>query len=101
MHDLLQRFFACCEAVLRGDAQMLDQLRAYGFTCEPGHWTFSLPELHRYLTAGQEVDYRLWRKQLFASDLNTRLRVLGAEIAILDNCGKVDASLYGLRCLRA
>lgn len=93
------RFYACCEAVLSGDAQLLEQLRAYGFTCAPGHWAFSLPELHRYLTAEQEMDYRLWRKQLYASDINARLRALGAEIAILDNRSKVDASLYGLRHL--
>ena len=99
MSDPFQRFLDCCEAVLRGDAQMLEQLRVYGFTCEPGHWAFSLPELHRYLDAGQEMDYRLWLKQLYASDINTRLRELGAEIAILDNRGKADASLYGLRRL--
>ena len=101
MSEPLQRFFECCEAVLRGDAQMLEQLCAYGFTCAPGHWVFNLPELHRFLDAGQEMDYRLWRKQLFASDLNTRLRDLRAEIVIVDNRGKVDASLYGLRRLPA
>jgi hypothetical protein len=99
MSEPLQRFIECCEAVLRGDAPLLEQLRAEGFTCEPGGWTFSLPELHRYLDAGQGRDYRRWLKQLYASDTNTRLRELGAEIAILDNRGKVDASLYGLRRL--
>jgi hypothetical protein len=99
MKDPLQRFFDCCEAVLCGDAQLLEQLRAYGFSCESGGWTFSLPELHRYLDARQGMAYRRWRKQLYASDINTRLRGLGAEIVILDNRGKVDASLYGLRRL--
>ncbi len=99
MHEPLQRFMDCCEAVLRGDAQVLEQLRAQGFSCEPGHWTFGLPELHRYLNAGQGEDYRHWLKQLYASDINTRLRELGAEIAIVDNRGKVDASLYDLRPL--
>lgn len=99
MSESLQRFIECCQAVLRGDAQMLEQLRAEGFTCAPGHWAFSLPELHRYLTAGQEMDYRRWLKQLYASDTNMRLRALGAEIVIVDNRGKVDASLYGLRRL--
>lgn len=99
MNDPLQRIFDCCEAVLRGDTQMLEQLRTYGFTCEPGHWAFSLPELHRYLDAGQGMDYRRWLKQLYASDINTRLRELGAEIAILDNRGKVGSSLYCLRRL--
>jgi hypothetical protein len=99
MSDLLQRFLDCCQAVLRGDAQVLEQLRAQGFSCEPGHWTFGLAELHRYLDAGQGMAYRLWLKQLYASDINTRLRELGGEIAIVDNRGKVDASLYGLRRL--
>jgi hypothetical protein len=99
MNDPLLRFFDCCEAVLRGEAQLLAQLRTHGFACEPGHWTFGLPELHRYLDAGQGTEYRLWLKQLYASDINTRLRRLGAEIVIVDNRGKVDASLYGLRCL--
>jgi len=89
----------CCEAVLRDDAQMLEQLRAHGFSCEPGHWTFGLPELDRYLKVGQGADYRLWLKQLYASDINSRLRKLSAEIAIVDNRGKVDASLYSLRRL--
>jgi hypothetical protein len=101
MNDPLQRFFSCCEAVLRGDAQLLEQLRAQGFSCEPGSWTFSLPELHRYLDAGQGMAYRLWLKQLYASDINTRLRQLGAEIVIVDNRGEVDESLYGLRRLPA
>ncbi len=99
MNDPRQRFLDCCEAVLRDDAQLLEQLRARGFSCEPGSWTFSLPELHLYLNAGQGVDYRCWLKQLYASDINTRLRELGAEIVIVDNRGKVDASLYGLRRL--
>ena len=99
MNDPRQRFLDCCEAVLRGDAQLLEQLRARGFSCEPGSWTFSLPELHRYLTARQGMDYRRWLKQLYASDINTRLRELGAEIVIVDNRGKVDTSLYGLRRL--
>nr|WP_298142154.1 hypothetical protein [uncultured Pseudomonas sp.] len=101
MSDPLQRFVDCCEAVLRGDAQLLAQLRAHGFACDPGHWAFGLPELHRYLDAGRGTDYRLWLKQLYASDINTRLGELGAEIAILENRGKVDASLYGLRRLPA
>ncbi len=99
MNDPRQRFLDCCEAVLRGDAQTLEQLRAQGFACEPGSWTFSLAELHGYLGAGQGMAYRLWLKQLYASDINTRLRELGGEIAIVDNRSKVDASLYGLRRL--
>src|SRR3990167_586987 len=99
MNDPRQRFLDCCEAVLRGDAQTLEQLRAQGFACEAGGWTFGLPELHGYLEVGQGMAYRRWLKQLYASDINTRLRELGAEIAMVDNRGRVAASRYGLRRL--
>lgn len=101
MNDPQKRFFGCCEAVLRGDARLLAQLRAHGFACEPGYWAFGLRELHRYLEAEQGITYRRWLKQLYASDINTRLCELGAEIAILDNRGKVETNLYCLRRLPA
>ena len=53
------------------------------------------------LPPGERVDYTGFLRELYASDLNTRLRDLGAEIAIVDNHGKVDSSLYCLRRLKA
>ena len=99
MSDEVERFLSCCQRVLHGDAPSLEQLRGHGFVCAPGRWEFSLPALHGYLSARQEGDYRRWLQRLYASDINARLRRLGAEIAILDNRGKVDASLYCLRHL--
>lgn len=99
MDDSVQVFLSCCQGVLQGDALLLEQLRAQGFVCAIGSWDFSLPALHAYLSAGQGTDYRRWLQRLYASDINARLRDLGAEIVILDNRGKVDLSLYGLRRL--
>jgi hypothetical protein len=101
MNDPVQNFLSCCAGVLQGDAQLLEQLRAQGFVCAIGSWDFGLPALHAYLSAGQGTDYRLWLQRLYASDINTRLGELGAEIVILDNRGKLDLSLYGLRRLAA
>lgn len=101
MSDEVQSFLSCCERVLRDDAQLLEQLRAHGFACTAGRWEFGLPALHGYLGGGHGVAYRDWLQRLYASDINARLRQLGAEIAILDNRGKVDFSLYGLRRLPA
>ncbi|MDT4879085.1 hypothetical protein FQZ97_1147260 [compost metagenome] len=95
----MQIFLNCCERVLQGDAALLGQLRARGFACGAGRWEFSLPALHGYLVAENGVEYRHWQRRLYASDINTRLRQLGAEIAIVDNRGKVGSSLYCLRRL--
>ncbi|MOA59099.1 hypothetical protein D3C78_1836360 [compost metagenome] len=50
---------------------------------------------------GEALEYRTFVRQLFASQINLRLREQGAEIAIADNRGKVSASLYCLRRLPA
>lgn len=97
----MQNFLSCCERVLEGDGQLLEQLRAQGFVCAAGSWDFSLPALHAYLNGEGGEEYRRWMQRLYASDINARLSELGAEIAILDNRGKVDLSLYGLRRLLA
>ncbi len=99
MNTDLEHLHNCCANVLRGDETTLQQLRAAGFECEEGFWAFRLPALHRYLCGDRDDNYRGWLKQLYASDLNSRLRELGGEIAILDNRGKVDASCYCLRRL--
>lgn len=93
-------FLRCCGRVLQGDEELLEQLRGHGFACGAGCWRFSLPALHAFLAEriGDDCpDYPRFRRQLFASDCNARLRSLGAEIAIADNHGKVDESLYVLQ----
>lgn len=105
MTPAVHAFLDCCERILRGDAALIDQLRAEGFACAPASWTFSLPALHAFLApqlaGGAALEYRTFVCQLFASTINLRLREQGAEIAIADNRGKVSASLYCLRHLPA
>lgn len=93
-------FLGCCERLLRDDAELIALLRSQGFVCGPSAWQFSLPALHAFvrgqLAAEDALEYLQFRRQLFASDLNTRLRALGAQVVILYNRGKVDTSLYRL-----
>jgi hypothetical protein len=90
-----------CQALLAGDQVLIARLRGAGFVCATAAWQFRLPALHAYLMTrlppGERVDYPGFLRELYASDLNARLRELGAEMAIVDNLGKVDASLYCLR----
>ena len=103
--DQLALLFDGCQAVLEGDEAFVALLRDQGFVCGSGYWQFHLPALHAFLrarlAAGEHPDYQTFLRQLYASDLNLRLRDLGAEIAIVDNHGKVDSSLYCLRRLKA
>lgn len=93
----------CCQRVLRAEQGLIGQLAAAGFACVARDWQFKLPALHCYicmqLPSTEAPTYRQFLQQLYASDLNQRLREQGAEIALLDNHGKVSRSLYGLRCL--
>jgi len=101
--DQLALLFDGCQAVLAGDEAFVALLREQGFVCGPGYWQFHLPALHVFLlgrlAAGEHPDYRSFLRQLYASDLNLRLRDLGAKVGIAENLGKVDLSLYCLRRL--
>jgi hypothetical protein len=97
MNDPVESFFAQCQAVLAGDAALLGQLQAVGFDCQAGYWAFRLPQLHLWLAP--QLDYPRLRQALYASELNTRLKALGGELAIADNQGNSDLSLYCLRRL--
>jgi len=97
MNDPVESFFAQCQAVLAGDAALLARLQAAGFDCQAGYWAFRLPQLHLWLAP--QLDYPRLRKALYASELNTRLKTLGGELAIVDNQGSSDLSLYCLRRL--
>jgi hypothetical protein len=103
MSPALALLFDGCQAVLQGDEVFVALLSDQGFVCGPGYWQFRLPALHGFvqvqLPVAQQPDYPRFLQQLYASDLNSRLRELGAEIAIVDNHGKVDSSLYCLRRL--
>ncbi|WP_324732585.1 hypothetical protein [Pseudomonas paeninsulae] len=103
MSPALALLFDGCQAVLQGDEAFIALLRDQDFVCGPGYWQFRLPALHGFvqaqLPAAQQADYPRFLQQLYASDLNSRLRELGAEVAIVDNYAKVDSSLYCLRRL--
>lgn len=103
MAPLLAELLACCQRVLRGEAEQLGQLQVAGFVCAPGSWQFELPALHGYLCRqlppGTGADYRAFLRQLYASDLNSRLAALGAQMVVLDNRGKVSRSRYALQPL--
>ncbi|OHC24170.1 MAG: hypothetical protein A3J25_07600 [Pseudomonadales bacterium RIFCSPLOWO2_02_FULL_63_210] len=100
MHPALALLLDCCQALLAGDQVLIARLRAAGFVCATAAWQFRLPALHAYLMTrlppGERVDYPAFLRELYASDLNARLREVGAEIVIVDNLGKVDLSTYGL-----
>jgi hypothetical protein len=97
MNDPVETFFIHCQAVLAGEAAQLARLQAAGFACANGYWEFQLPQLHLWLAPQQ--DYPRFRQALYGSELNTRLKALGGEIAIDDNQGNADLSLYCLRRL--
>ncbi|WP_137972435.1 hypothetical protein [Pseudomonas sp. F(2018)] len=97
MNDPVESFFAHCQAVLAGDAALLARLQAAGFDCQAGYWAFRLPQLHLWLAP--QLDYPRLRQALYTSELNTRLKALGGELAIADNQGNSDLSLYCLRRL--
>lgn len=97
MNDSVESFFAQCQAVLAGDSALLARLQAAGFDCQNGYWAFRLPQLQQWLAPA--LDYPHFRQALYASELNARLKALGGEIAIADNQGNVDLSLYCLRRL--
>ncbi|SDH23602.1 hypothetical protein SAMN05216588_103286 [Pseudomonas flavescens] len=103
MSEWLDDLYGCCEGVLRGDRQLIAQLRAAGFDCDEEGWSFHLPALHAWLAARAASqpagDYPSFLRCLYASDLNTRLARQGARIAIADNRGKLSESLYRLQRL--
>jgi hypothetical protein len=93
----------CCQRVLRAEQEFIGQLTAAGFVCTAGDWQFGLPAVHRFLLSQLPVDvapeYPQFVQQLYASDLNQRLRALGAEMALADNQGNIHLSRYCLRRL--
>ncbi|MBP8184853.1 MAG: hypothetical protein KAX95_03140 [Pseudomonas sp.] len=93
----------CCQRVLRAEPRLIAQLTAAGFVCAAGDWQFRLPAVHRFLLTQLPVaeapEYPQFIQQLYASDLNQRLRALGAEMALADNQGNIHLSRYCLRRL--
>ncbi len=98
MEQALLAFF---ERVARKDAAQLKKLaREPCFRVEQERWSFTLPELYRFLQEQDavfgRVDYKRFRRLVLASPVNRVLKPHGAEIAIADNRGKTDRSRYAL-----
>lgn len=105
MSQRVEVFLQCCNLLLAGDTSFVTRLQKQGFVCAEGEWLFTLPTLHAWLMdplqRAEQVPYAQFCQELFASDINQRLRQQGAEIAIADNRGKISLSLYCLRRLPA
>lgn len=89
------------ERVARKDRVQLQTLkRERRFRVEEERWCFTLPALHAFLRRHDDafgaVDYRRFRRLIFASPINRAVKSLGAEIVVADNLAKVDRSRYAL-----
>lgn len=101
MQNLEQALVSFFARVARKDPHELQRLaREPRFCMEEGQWRFTLPDLHAFLQAHDAVfrpiDYKRFRKALYASPINQSIRPLGAEVIIADNRSKVDQSNYAL-----
>ena len=98
MEKILITFF---QRVANKEQEELKNLYGYSdFKLETNNWYFTLPNLFSYLLSqniiDREVSYTQFRKQLFNSPINQKLKVLGAEVKLYDNKTNVDKSEYVL-----
>lgn len=84
---------------MAGEADTLRALRAQGFECETGQWEFTLPAVRAWLYP--DLDLPAFLRLLYGGTLNRALGLLGAEIVVVDNRGKVTLSRYRLQPLGA
>lgn len=101
MQAVEQALLSFFERVARREEPALAGLRReQRFSVDERCWSFTLPDLHRFLQAQDEVfgrlDYRQFRRAIFNCPLNRVIQTLGAEIIIADNRAKVDESRYAL-----
>ena len=98
MEKILITFF---QRVANKEQEELKNLYGYSdFKLETNNWYFTLPNLFSYLLSqniiDREVSYTQFRKQLFNSPINQKLKELGAEVKLYDNKTNVDKSEYVL-----
>jgi hypothetical protein len=98
VEQALIRFF---EQAAQRDSELLEKLtRERSFSMEEDRWSFTLPDLHRFLQCHEAVfaaiDYKDFRRAIFNSPVNQAIRTYGAEVIIVDNQGKVDQSSYAI-----
>ncbi len=70
------------------------------FKVNQGGWYFTLPDLYTYLQNSDEnfydIKYEIFRKNLYATNINEYIKPFGAEIKISKNLNNVDYSEYHL-----
>ena len=63
-------------------------------------WEFDLQQLYRFLQLYDpgftEIEYKSFRQLLYQCPVNSKIKPGGAEIIIVDNQSRVDASTYAL-----
>jgi hypothetical protein len=101
MEHTAQALLSFFEQVARKDDSRLSRLKEEGrFSVEQERWCFTLPDLYLFLRSQDDafnrLDYKEFRRLVFGSPIGQTVKLLGAEIAIVDNRAKVDASTYAL-----
>jgi len=71
------------------------------FNIKNGEWRFSLSALYHFLQKTDQtfegLSYQEFKQKLYSSSINRDLSEIGAEVVIVDNKRKVEASIYALR----
>ncbi|MBT4836594.1 MAG: hypothetical protein HON94_04530 [Methylococcales bacterium] len=91
------------QLVLMQDSVLLAQVKDFGrgLKVDVGEalLVFGLEDLHALLVElhylGHE-GYRVFKKQLYQSDLNESLKRLGGEVQVFRSTGKIEQNLYQL-----
>jgi hypothetical protein len=97
MQQRILKFFA---DVIAGDRQTIQLINAYesGVTIKDDTvlLTFSLYGLYEILNISNNLDYNIFRKNLYQGNINEVLKKQGFSIDIHRSMGKVDDNLYKL-----
>jgi len=101
MQAIEQALISFFEKVVQKDKDQLIKLtKEQRFSMEQGRWCFTLPDLYFFLQHQDDIfngiEYRQFRQLIFNSPINQTVKLLGAEITIIDNRAKVDQSTYAL-----
>ena len=67
---------------------------------EPNKWSFKLQQLHQLfldLHPDSSLSYSQFRRLLFNSPVNQRLKVVNFQIIIINSAAHIDDNLYGLQ----
>jgi len=101
MQAIEQALISFFEKVVQKDKDQLIKLKKeQRFSMEQGRWCFTLPDLYFFLQHQDDIfngiEYRQFRQLIFNSPINQTVKLLGAEITIIDNRAKVDQSTYAL-----